>query len=76
MVGRGVAVEKLGFSEKFRKLGDGKCPGELEESIVQLPDAKQFLRVVAERVFQQSQDLSTSIRSQTWKMRLKFGCAE
>jgi hypothetical protein len=34
----------------------------LGESFVELPDAKQFLRVLTERVFQQPQDLSTVIR--------------
>jgi hypothetical protein len=60
-VGRGVAVEKVGFSEKSRKLGDGKCPGEWEKSSVELPDAIQFLEIPSERVFQQPQDFSTSI---------------
>ena len=35
----GVAVEKLGFSEKRRKLVDRKCLGEPKKSFVQLPDA-------------------------------------
>jgi hypothetical protein len=28
MVKRGVAVEKVGFSEESRKSGDRKCPGD------------------------------------------------
>jgi hypothetical protein len=58
-----VAVEKVGFSEKSRKWGDRKCPGDWEKSFVELPDAMQFLQILSERVFQQPQDLSTSIRS-------------
>ena len=56
-----VAVEKLGFPEKSRKSGDRKCLREVGKSFVELPDAKQFLRILAERVFQQPQDLSTVI---------------
>jgi hypothetical protein len=56
-----VAVEKLGFSEKSRKSGDRKCLGDWGKLFVELPDAKQFLRILAERVFQQPQDLSTVI---------------
>jgi hypothetical protein len=37
-------VEKVGFSEKSRKSGDRKCPGDWEKSFIELPDAKQFLR--------------------------------
>jgi hypothetical protein len=62
VVGRGVAVEKLGFSEKSRKSGDRKCPGDWEKSFVELPDAIHFLQIPSERVFQQPQDFSTSIR--------------
>jgi hypothetical protein len=61
VVVRGVTVEKLGFSEKSRKSGDRKCPGDWEKSFVELPDAKQFVRILDERVFQQPQDLSTSL---------------
>jgi hypothetical protein len=56
-----VAVEKLGFSEKSRKSGDRKCPGEWEKSFVELPDAIQFLQIPSERVFQQPQGLSLAI---------------
>jgi hypothetical protein len=67
MVVRGVAVEKVGFSEKSRKSGDSKCSGDSGKSFVELPDAIQFLQILAERVFQQPQDLSTSIRvSAVW----------
>jgi hypothetical protein len=48
-----VAVEKLAFSEESRNLGDRKRLGEVEKSFVELPDAKQFLRILGERVFQQ-----------------------
>jgi hypothetical protein len=34
-----VAVEKLGFSDKSRKSGDRKCPGDWGKSFVELPDA-------------------------------------
>ena len=61
MVRRGVAVEKLDFLEKSRKSGDRKCLREVGKSSVELPDAKQFLRILAERVFQQPQDLSILI---------------
>jgi hypothetical protein len=57
----GVAVEKVGFSEKSGKSGARKCPGDWEQSFVELPDAKQFLRILAERVFQQPQGLSPPI---------------
>jgi hypothetical protein len=56
-----VAVEKVGFSEKSRKSGDGKCPGEWEKSSLELPDAIQFLEIPSERVFQQPQGLSLPI---------------
>ena len=45
----GVAVEKVGFSDKSRK------------SVVELPDAIQFLQIPRERVFQQPQGLSLPI---------------
>jgi hypothetical protein len=54
----GVAVEKLGFYEKSRKLGDRKCPGDWGKSFVELPDAIQFLQILSERVFQQPPRLS------------------
>jgi hypothetical protein len=57
----GVAVEKLGFSEKSRKSGDRKCPGDSEKSFVELPDAIQFLQIPSKRVFQQPQGLSLAI---------------
>src|SRR5580765_2249225 len=57
----GVAVEKVGFSEKSQKSGDRKCPGDLGKSFKELPDAKQLLRHRSERVFQQPQDFSTVI---------------
>jgi hypothetical protein len=56
-----VAVEKLGFSEKTRTSGDRKCPGDWEKSLVELPDAIQFLQIPSERVFQQPQGLSLAI---------------
>jgi hypothetical protein len=64
-VQRGVAVEKVGFSEKSQKSGDRKCLGDSGKSFIELPDAKQFLRILNERVFQQPQDLSTSIGAGT-----------
>jgi hypothetical protein len=57
----GVAVEKVGFSEKSRKSGDRKCPGDWEKSFVELPDAIQFLQILSERVFQQPPLFSTVI---------------
>ena len=59
-----MGVEKLGFSEKSRESGNRKCLGDWEKSFVELPDAKQFLRNRGERVFQQPQDFSTSVRNQ------------
>ena len=56
-----VAVEKLVFSEKPRKTGDRKCLGGSGKSFVELPDAIQFLQILAEQVFQQPQDLSLAI---------------
>jgi hypothetical protein len=56
-----VAVEKLGFSEKSRKSGDRKCPGDSEKSFVGLPDAIQFLQIPSGRVFQQPLLLSPPI---------------
>jgi hypothetical protein len=43
-----VAVEKLEFSEQRRKLGDRKYPGDLKESLVELPDAIQFLQILSD----------------------------
>jgi hypothetical protein len=60
-----VAVEKVGFSEKSRNSGDRKCPGEVEKSFVELPDAIQFLQIPSERVFQQPPLFATAI----WKVR-------
>jgi hypothetical protein len=57
-----VAVEKVGFSEKSRKSGDRKCPGDWEKSFVELPDAIQFLQIPSGRVFQQPQGLSRNIK--------------
>src|SRR6266481_7853381 len=57
-----VAVEKVGFSEKSRKSGDRKCPGDWGKSFIELPDAIQFLQIPSERVFQQPPLFSTSIR--------------
>src|SRR6266481_6443389 len=57
-----VAVEKLAFSEESGNLGDRKCLGEVEKSFVELPDAKQFLRILDERVFQQPPLLPTLTR--------------
>jgi hypothetical protein len=48
-----VAVEKVGFSEKSRKSGDRKCPGDWGKSFVESPDTIQFLQIPGERVFQQ-----------------------
>jgi hypothetical protein len=54
----GLAIEKVGSSEKSRESGDRKCLGEVEKSLIGLPDTKQFLRICGERVFQQPQALS------------------
>jgi hypothetical protein len=35
-----VAVEKLAFLEESQDLGDRKCLGEVEKSLVELPDAR------------------------------------
>jgi hypothetical protein len=48
-----VAVEKLAFLEESQNWGDRKCLGQVKKSFVELPDAKQFLRILGERVFQQ-----------------------
>jgi len=56
-----VAVEKLAFSEESQNLIDRKCLGEVEKSFVELPDAKQFLQICGERVFQQPLLLSLVI---------------
>jgi hypothetical protein len=61
-----VAVEKVGFPVKSRKLGDRKCPGDWEKSIVELPDAIQFLQILSERVFQQPQALSLAVSIRDW----------
>jgi hypothetical protein len=45
MLRTGVAVEKLGFPEKSQKSGDRKCLGDSGKSFIELPDAKQFLRI-------------------------------
>ena len=58
---RGVAVEKVSFPEQSQKSGDRKCLGDSGKSFIELPDAKQFFVKSRERVFQQPQDLSTSI---------------
>jgi hypothetical protein len=57
-----VAVEKVRFSEKSQISGDRKCLGDWEKSLIELPDAKQFLRNRSERVFQQLPLFSTPIR--------------
>jgi hypothetical protein len=57
-----VAVEKVGFSEKGRKSGDRKCLEDWGKSFGELPDAKQFLRIRGERVFQQPPLFATVIR--------------
>ena len=57
-----VAVEKLDFSEKSHKSGDGKCPGHWGKSFVELPDAIEFFKIPSERVFQQPPLFSTPIR--------------
>jgi hypothetical protein len=43
-----VAVEKVGFSEQNRKLGDSKCLGDLKKSFIELSDAIQFLQIPGE----------------------------
>ncbi len=54
MVINPMAVEKVGFSEKVeKKSGDRKRLEDKGKSFVELPDAKQFLRIRGERVFQQ-----------------------
>jgi hypothetical protein len=60
-----VAVEKLGFPKKSRKSGDTKCPGDSGKSLVELPNAKQFLRNRSERVFQQPPLFATSIQEES-----------
>jgi hypothetical protein len=57
-----VGVEKVGFPEKSRKSGDRKCLGGWGKSFVELPDSKQFLRILDERVFQQPLLLSRNIK--------------
>ena len=59
-----VAVEKLAFLEESRNLGDRKCLVGVGKSFVELPDAKQFLRILDERVFQQPPLFSTVICKQ------------
>jgi hypothetical protein len=71
-----VAVEKVGFSEKSQKSGDRKCPGGSKKSFIELPYAKQFLRNRSERIFQQPQDLSTSIRLRSVSGTLSIRLAE
>jgi hypothetical protein len=56
-----VAVEKVDSSEKSGKSGDGKCLGDWGKSFVELPDAKRFLRICGERVFQHPLALSQVI---------------
>jgi hypothetical protein len=56
-----VAVEKLVFSEESQNLGDRKCLEDWRKSFVELPAAKQFLRIRGERVFQQPPVFSTVI---------------
>jgi hypothetical protein len=48
-----VAVEKLRFPQKRGILGDRKCLGKPRKSFVGHPDAKLFLRISREGVFQQ-----------------------
>jgi hypothetical protein len=57
----GVAVEKVDASEQSGKSGGGKCLGDWGKSFVELPGAKQFLRICGERVSQQPQALSQVI---------------
>jgi hypothetical protein len=57
----GVAVEKVGFPGKSQKSGGRKCPGDLEKSFAELPDAIRFLQIPSERVFHQPQGLSPPI---------------
>ncbi|MGB9245141.1 MAG: hypothetical protein WCC03_17455, partial [Candidatus Acidiferrales bacterium] len=54
-------------SEKSRKSGDRKCSGDSEKSFAELPDAIECLQILAERVFQQPQDFSTSVRMKVLK---------
>jgi hypothetical protein len=56
-----VAVEKVGSSGKSGKSGDGKCLGDWGKSFVELPDAKRFLRIRGERVFQQPRLLTPAV---------------
>jgi hypothetical protein len=53
-----VGVEKVGFSQNSRKLGDRKCLGKLRKSFVGHPDAILFLRISPEGVFQQPQAIT------------------
>jgi hypothetical protein len=53
-----VAVEKLRFPQNSGILGDRKCLGKPRKSFVGHPDAKLFLRISQEGVFQQPQAIS------------------
>jgi hypothetical protein len=74
MLIKGVAVEKVVFPKKSRKSGDRKCLGDWGKSFAELPDAKQFLRVLVERVFQQPQGLSPPISIRDNLRTMKRGC--
>jgi hypothetical protein len=52
-------LKKSVFLKKVEKSGDSKCLGDWEKSFVELPDAKQFLRIRGERVFQQPRGFPT-----------------
>jgi hypothetical protein len=58
---RKVVIIPVAFSEESQNLGDRKCLGDSEKSFLGLPDAKQFLQVRGERVFQQPPLFATLI---------------
>jgi hypothetical protein len=73
MLGNPVAVEKVGFSDKSRKSGDRKCPGDSEKSFVELPDAIQFFQIPSERVFQQPLRFPPAISRDIFSKVAQFG---
>jgi hypothetical protein len=50
-------LKKPVFLKKVGKSGDRKCVEDWGKSFIELRDAKQFLRIPGDRVFQQPQDL-------------------
>jgi hypothetical protein len=59
----GVAVEKVGFSEKSRKSGDRKCPGDWEKSFIEHPDHQCHFEIGgAKRISQHLSDKSKACR--------------